>query len=163
ALPCDIAGNFFPAGDVDLFEFEAKKGDVWWVEVASERLGLATNPAVVVQYVDRAGGVERLIDVAEFNGIPSPVKVSSNGYSYDGPPYNAGSLDVLGKLEIKHDGLHRLQVLDLFGGTRSDPHNVYRLVVRKAAPDFALVGWGLHMELRNGDRNAVSKPLALRG
>src|SRR5262249_19009310 len=69
ALPCDIAGSFFPAGDVDLFEFEAKKGDVWWVEVASERLGLATNPAVVVQYVDRAGGVERLIDVAEFNGI----------------------------------------------------------------------------------------------
>lgn len=52
---------------------------------------------------------------------------------------------------------------DLFGGTRKDARNIYRLAVRKAAPDFALVAWGLHMELRNGDRNALSKPISLRG
>ena len=34
--------------------------------------------------------------------------------------------------------------------------------VRKAAPDFALTGWALHMTLRNGDRNALSKPIARR-
>lgn len=163
SLPCDIAGNFFPAADVDVFEFDAKKGDVWWVEVASERFGLPTDPSILVQHVSRTGDVEKLTDVAELSDIPSPVKVSSNGYAYDGPPYNAGSSDILGKLEIKEDGLHRLQLSDLFGGTRNDPRNIYRLVVRKAAPDFALVSWALHMELRNGDRNAVSKPLALRG
>jgi hypothetical protein len=37
------------------------------------------------------------------------------------------------------------------------------LIIRKAAPDFALVAWGMHMGLRNGDRNALSKPIALRG
>lgn len=163
SLPCDVAGSFFPAADVDVFEFEAKKGEVWWVEVASERFGLPTDPSILVQHVARTGDAEKLTDVAEFSDIPSPVKVSSNGYAYDGPPYNAGSADILGKLEIKEDGLHRLQITDLFGGTRSDPKNVYRLVIRKAAPDFAVVGWALHMELRNGDRNAVSKPLALRG
>ncbi len=163
SLPCDIAGSFFPAADVDVFEFEAKKGDVWWVEVASERFGLPTDPSILVQHVARTGDTEKLTDVAEFSDIPSPVKVSSNGYAYDGPPYNAGSADILGKLEIKEDGLHRLQISDLFGGTRNDPKNVYRLVIRKAAPDFAVVAWALHMELRNGDRNAVSKPLALRG
>lgn len=162
-LPCDLAGSFFPAADVDVFEFEAQKGEVWWVEVASERLGLPTDPAILVQQVRRAGDMDKVTDVAEFSDIPSPVKVSSNGYAYDGPPYNAGSADILGKLEIKEDGLYRLQLSDLFGGTRSDPRNVYRLVIRKAAPDFALVSWALHMELRNGDRNAVSKPLALRG
>lgn len=162
-LPCDIAGSFFPAADVDVFEFEAKKGDAWWVEVASERLGLPTDPAIVVQHVSGSGEAEKLTDVAEFSDIPSPVKVSSNGYAYDGPPYNAGSPDILGKLEIKQDGVHRLQISDLFGGTRSDARNVYRLVIRKAAPDFALVAWALHMELRNGDRNALSKPMALRG
>ncbi|MFM9068931.1 MAG: hypothetical protein ACKOUR_16610 [Planctomycetota bacterium] len=52
---------------------------------------------------------------------------------------------------------------DQFGGTRNDPRNIYRLVIRPAQPDFAVVGWALHMELRNGDRNALSKPLALRG
>ncbi len=163
ALPCDITGGFFPAADVDTFEFDAKKGDVWWVEVASERFGLPTDPSIVVQHVTREGDREKLTDVAELSDIASPVKVSSNGYSYDGPPYNAGSTDIIGKVEIKTDDLHRLQLRDLFGGTRNDPRNVYRLIVRKAQPDFAVVAWALHMNLRNGDRNALSKPIALRG
>ncbi len=162
-LPCDIAGSFYPAADVDTFEFMANKGDVWWVEVASERLGLPTDPAILVQHVRRDDAGEVLTDVAELTDIPSPVRPSSNGYAYDGPPYNGGSTDILAKLEIKEDGLHRLQLRDLFGGTRNDPRNVYRLIIRRAEPDFALVAWAMHMELRNGDRNALSKPLALRG
>ena len=50
-----------------------------------------------------------------------------------------------------------------FGGSRDAPDATYRLVVRRAEPEFALVCWPLHMELRNGDRAALSKPLALRG
>ncbi len=163
ALPCDIAGSFFPAADVDTFEFTATKGDVWWVEVASERLGRPTDPAILVQHVTDAGAEEKLADLAEFTDIAPPMKPSSNGYAYDGPPYDGGSADIIGRLEIKEDGVHRLQISDLFGGTRNDSRNVYRLIVRKAAPDFAVAAWGLHMELRNGDRNALSKPLALRG
>ncbi len=162
-LPCDIAGNFGKAADVDVFEFEAQKGEEWWVEVGSERFGLPTDPSVLVQHVVKSGDAETVTDVAEFTDIPSPMRVSSNGYAYDGPPYNAGSSDVLGKLVIKEDGLHRLQLSDSFGGTRNEPRNVYRLVIRKAAPDFAVVAWALHMELRNGDRAALSKPMALRG
>ena len=163
-VPCDIAGRFFPAADVDVYEFEAKKGEEWWIEVASERLGLPTDPAILVQRViSEKGSPEKLVDILELSDIPSPVKVSSNGYAYDGPPYNAGSSDILGKLSIKEDGLYRLQLTDLFGGTRNEPKHAYRLVIRRAAPDFALVAWALHMELRNGDRNALSKPLSLRG
>jgi hypothetical protein len=163
ALPCDLAGTFFPAADVDRFEFEAKKGEEWWIEIGSERFGHPTDPAALVQHVARTAEGEKLTDVAEFADIPSPVKVSSNGYAYDGPPYDAGTADVLGKLVVKEDGVHRLQITDLFGGTRNDARNVYRLVIRKAQPDFALVAWALHMELRNGDRAALSKPIALRG
>ncbi|NBR84328.1 MAG: serine protease [Proteobacteria bacterium] len=161
-LPCEITGRFFPAADVDTFEFNAKKGEVWWIEVASERLGLPTDPFVLVQRVEQDSDKEKLTDVAELNDIPPPMKPSSNGYSYDGPPYDGGSADVLGKLEIKEDGRYRLQLRDLFGGTRSDPANVYRLLIRPATPDFALAAWVVHFELRNGDRNAQSKPLALR-
>jgi hypothetical protein len=162
-LPCEITGQFFPAADVDTYEFAARKGETWWVEVVSERLGLRTNPFVLVQRVTKDGDQEKLSDVAEIDDIASPMKVSSNGYSYDGPPYDAGSADPLGKVEIKEDGTYRLQVRDLFGGTRSDPSHVYRLIVRKAAPDFALAAWAVHMTLRNGDRAALSKPIALRG
>ena len=161
-LPADIAGSFYPAADVDTYEFDAKAGESWWVEVASERFGLPTDPSVVVQQINTVDGEAKYTDIAELSDIPSPVKVSSNGYAYDGPPYNAGSSDVLGKFEIKTDGRYRLQLRDRFGGTRNDPKNRYRMVVRKAKPDFALVGWALHMMLRNGDRNALSKPIALR-
>ncbi len=162
-LPCDISGNFFPAADVDVFEFTATKGDIWWIEVASERLGHPTDPSILVQHVSGEGVEQKLTDVAEFTDIAPPMKPSSNGYAYDGPPYDGGSADIIGRLEIKDDGVHRLQLSDLFGGTRNDPRNEYRLIIRKASPDFAVAAWGLHMELRNGDRNALSKPLALRG
>jgi hypothetical protein len=163
SLPCDIAGNFYPSADVDTFEFSAKKGEVWWIEVASERLGRPTDPSIIVQHVTGEEPNEQLSDVVELSDIASPVKCSSNGYAYDGPPYNAGSSDILGKVEITEDGVYRLQLSDLFGGTRNDPRNEYRLIIRKAAPDFTLVAWALHMGLRNGDRSALSKPIALRG
>ncbi|HEV7281805.1 MAG TPA: serine protease [Pirellulaceae bacterium] len=166
SLPCDLSGTFFPAADVDVFEFVAKKGETWWVEVASERLGLPTDPSILVQRViggsAETGATETLVDVTELTDIPSPVKVSSNGYAYDGPPYDAGSSDILGKIDVPEDGRYRLQLLDLFGGTRTDARNRFRLVIRKATPDFAVVAWALHMELRNGDRNALSKPISLR-
>jgi hypothetical protein len=158
SLPCDLSSAFFPAADVDTYEFTAKKGETWWVEVASERLGLNTDPFVLVQQVKDG----KFTDVAELYDIAPPMKVTSNGYSYDGPPYDAGSPDVLGKFEVKEDGTYRLQVRDLFGGTRSDPHNGYRLLVRQAAPDFSLAAWAVHMTLRNGDRASLSKPMTLR-
>jgi len=162
ALPCDLSGRFYPAADVDAFEFSARKGEVWWVEIASERLGRPTDPAILVQHVTGEPGKEQLVDVVELLDIPSPVKPSSNGYAYDGPAYDGGSPDILGKISIPQDGVYRLQLTDLFGGTRKDLRNEYRMIIRKAAPDFALAAWSLHMELRNGDRNALSKPLALR-
>ncbi len=160
SLPCAIQGAFATAGDVDTYEFAAKKGHVWWVEVVSARLGLPTDPFVLVQKVTNG---EQLTDVAELNDIASPVKLSSNGYAYDGVPYDVGSPDALGKFEVKEDGVYRIQIRDLFGGTRSDSGNIYQLLIRKAAPDFSLTAWALHMELRNGDRANLSKPIALRG
>lgn len=84
-LPADITGSFFPAADVDVFEFTAKKGETWWVEVASERFGLNTDPSIVVQHITGSGDNETRTDVVELADIPSPIKVSSNAYSYDGP------------------------------------------------------------------------------
>lgn len=161
-LPCDIGGRFFPAADVDTFEFAATAGDIWWIEVASQRLGAPTAPAAAVVQVAAGEGGERLVDVLQLAEIAAPIKPSSNFYSYDGPPYNAGSPDLLGKLEIKETGTYRIALRDRFGGTRDEPRSDWRLVIRRAEPDFALAGWGLHMELRNGDRADLSKPLALR-
>ena len=69
-LPCDVAGRFFPAGDLDVFEFEAKKGEEWWVEVGSERLGHPTDPTVLVAELNRLEGVQN-VELNQPNGGPS--------------------------------------------------------------------------------------------
>jgi hypothetical protein len=162
-LPCAIRGAFATAGDVDTYEFEARKGEVWWLETVSARLGLPTDPFVLIQKINKGPKGDEPTDIAELNDIVSPVKLSSNGYAYDGVPYDVGSPDSLGKFEVKEDGIYRLQIRDLFGGTRSDPGNIYQLIIRKPSPDFSLTAWAMHMELRNGDRANLSKPIALRG
>ncbi len=161
-LPCQISGSFYPAADVDCYAFQAKKGEKWWIEIASHRMGAPTGPAAIVQQSVNVEGKVTWRDVLELKDIPSPMKVSSNHYAYDGPPYNGGSTDLIGMLSVPEDGLYRLQINDLFGGTRVNPACVYQLIIRPASPDFALTGWVKHVELRNGDRNALSKPLALR-
>ncbi|HAC91840.1 MAG TPA: hypothetical protein DCF63_14615 [Planctomycetaceae bacterium] len=161
-LPCQISGSFYPAADIDCFEFQAAKGQQWWIEVASHRLGVPTGPAGVVQRAvqNETGTIWQ--DVIALKDIASPMKVSTNFYAYDGPPYNGGSNDLLSMLEIPEDGLYRLQMNDLFGGTQDNPTHVYQLLLRPASFDFALTGWVKHIELLNGDRSALSKPLALR-
>jgi hypothetical protein len=163
-LPCDLSGSFAAATDLDIFEFQAVKGDVWWVEVASERLGLNTDPAVLVQRVVKTEQGETVTDVAELDDITAPMKMGTYlpASTYTGPAYQAGSPDVLGKFEVKEDGLYRLHVRDLNRDARSRTENQYRLVVRRAQPDFALVAWAAHQRLRQNDFGTLPKPLALR-
>lgn len=139
---------------------KVKYGGLRWLR---ERLGLSTDATVLVQHVSGDGESQKFTDVAEFSDIPSPVKISSNGYAYDGPPYDAGSADALGKLEIKENGLYRLQVADLFGGTRNYLRNVYRLVIRRAYRDFALRCMAAAHGTTKWGSKCVLKPIALRG
>lgn len=164
SLPCDISGSFTPADDADVFEFSAKKDDVWWVEVASERLGMNTDPFVLVQRVVTMDGKETVVDVAELDDIAHPIKPGTfiPASSYTGPPYRAGSSDVLGRITIPADGTYRLRLRDLLGGPGGDAGSVYRLVIRPATPDFALVAWAAHQRLRQNDFGTFSKPIALR-
>jgi hypothetical protein len=119
--PCEVAG-FFPGSDADYYMFDAKKGDVWWIEVISQRLDLPTNPFVLIQR-DTA-------DVQE-------------AYSADtnigGVRFNTSSNDPALRFEAKEDGKYRIKICDLFGHARNDPRNVYRLAIRKASPDFRLM------------------------
>ncbi|HZJ17658.1 MAG TPA: hypothetical protein VFD27_21575 [Chthoniobacteraceae bacterium] len=119
--PCEVVGQFFPAGDADSFSFDAKKGDAYWIEIISQRLGLATNPFLLVQR-DNA-------DLREDYG-----RAEDAG----GKRFSTGMDDPAWRFEVKEDGAYRIKIRDLFGGTRNDPRNVYRLVLRKEASDFRL-------------------------
>lgn len=132
-VPCDVAGQFYPAGDVDWYCFEAESGHAYCVEVFSHRLGLDTDPCLVVQKVTRdSAGQEQVTELAS-------VDDSANRAARIGGDFDASTDDPSYRLAVAESGTYRVMVRDQFGGTRSDPRAVYRLVIRAEQPDFRLV------------------------
>ena len=129
--PCEVAGQFYPAGDQDVFTFEAKKGDAYALEVFSQRLGLPTNPFLLVQRVTKnEKGEEQLADVLELDDVDTNI---------GGPEFNTATRDPAGRFEASQDGTYRITVKDLFNRAEASPSHVYRLSIRKESPDFRLV------------------------
>jgi hypothetical protein len=142
--PCEVAGQFFPAGDIDTFAFDAKKGDVWWIEVISQRLDLPTNPFLLIE---RDAAV-----VQESYGADTNI---------GGLRFNTATADPIVRFEAKEDGTYRLKLRDLFGTTRNDPRNVYRLAIRKDAPDFQLLAIAEPPPETKDDRSATPRAASL--
>ena len=130
-LPCEVVGQFYPAGDRDSFVFDAKKGDVYWIELYSHRLGLPTSPFALLQRITKNDkGDEKTSDVHELYASDSNI---------GGPEFNTASRDPAWRFEATEDGTYRLQVRDLFNHEESDPRFIYRLSLHKEEPDFRLL------------------------
>ena len=130
-LPLEVRGRFGPARDVDAFSFEAKKGEEWWVECVSSRLGLPTHPRVVIERVTKsADGAE------SFN---TAVELADSPWFSGDPDFDGLHFDPIGKFAPKEDGTYRLTVRDLNNHTEGGPARSYALSIRKPDPDFALV------------------------
>ena len=146
SLPCDISGQFHPARDRDYYTFEAKKGEVYRVEVVSHRLGLPTDPQVVIQKVNKAAdGKVTLSDV---------LTLGDSDRNFGGVDFDTFHRDDDARLEIKADGTYRIMARDLFNGVKADPRRVYRLILRKEAPDYLLVAHPVSRKAK-GDRRDV--------
>lgn len=131
SLPANLAGQFATPNDRDWFAFDAKKGDSFWLEVTSHRLGLPTAPHVVIQKaVKNEKGEETFTDVQELTE-----SVANAG----GPEFNTAHRDPVGRFDVKEDGSYRLGIRDLFGRTVASPRHTYLLTLRKETPDFRLV------------------------
>lgn len=152
SLPCEIAGQFYPAADNDLFVFDAKKGEIYWVEVFSNRIGVPASPFVVIQR-----------DAPD----PKDVKDIKEVYSADTDPggkrFIALNYDPSYRFEVKEDGGYRVQVRDLFGGARSNPAITYRLSIRKEVPDFRLAALAELPSAKKDDTAAAPRGTLLRG
>ncbi|MFM7072947.1 MAG: PPC domain-containing protein, partial [Planctomycetota bacterium] len=129
-VPCEVAGQFYPRRDADWLQFDAKKGDVFMMEVVSHRLGLESDPLLVVKKVGKNDkGEETMADVANVDD-PQDRNTRIGGdfdTSTDDPSY---------KFTATEDATYRVMVRDQFGDSRLDPRNVYRLIIRKDEPTF---------------------------
>ena len=129
--PCEIVGRLYPSGHRAVFDFEAKKGSVYRIEVLCQRLGLAADPFLLIGRVtkDRAGR-EQLASVQE---------VYANEIDLAGPDFPTKTRDPSVRFQANEDGIFRVQLRDLFNESRADPAMAYRLAIRPEQPGFRLV------------------------
>jgi len=146
SVPCDFAGQFYPASDVDWVEFEARQGEVYRIDVISHRLGLESDPVLLLQKVTRAAdGQETVSDVASVDdpGDRNARIGSDFDTSTDDPSY---------RFVAPQDATYRIMLRDQFGDSREDARYVYRLIIRPEEPDFRLVA--IPQSIRPGNPNA---------
>lgn len=129
-VPCEVAGQFYPQRDQDWFTFDAKQSEVIILEVLSHRLGVPTNPALVVQRVTKNDKGEELMTlVARVDDVGN----RDGGYEFDNR-----SNDPVFRLVAPEDGTYRVLVQDSLSRLRNDPRLVYRFALRRPQPDFRL-------------------------
>ena len=133
-VPCEFVGKFFPSADKDRIRFTAKKGDVYRIEVVSERLGRPSHAFLLLeQLTKKADGNETAREIGK-----SLETVSTLGGQF----FDVSTRDPSLRFEASADGDYRILVYDLFNSS-PDPLNVYRLSIRKEAPDFRLAAYGM--------------------
>ena len=129
--PCEFSGLFPKRGELNGVSFEAKKGDVFWLDLWGERLGQICDPFALLQRVTKNDkGEVQYGDLQEFNDGDNNV---------GGREFNTTTRDPAGRLEIKEDGTYRVLVRDLFNTGPTSPRHPYRLSLRRETPDFRLV------------------------
>ncbi len=158
--PCEIVGQFNPRGDQDWFAFDAKKGEVYWIEVYSQRLGLPTDPYLLVQRAVKGGdGKETYNDVAD-DDDPRPNPKHDRFETH----YSALGNDPVLRFVAPDDGSYRLLVRDMYYESRGNPGYVYRLSVRRNQPDFRLTAViESPVEPQNGNRTQLWSPVIHKG
>jgi hypothetical protein len=130
-LPCEVMGKFYPQRDRDWFQFEAKKDESISVDLISQRMGLPTNPSLLVQRVTPAEGEK-------------PEQVQQLAYVYESLQLDGGSEfdtrhhDASFRFTAPTDGIYRVMVRDAHADIDADPRRMYRLVVTNGGGDFRL-------------------------
>lgn len=133
ALPAEVHGKF----DTDWFAFQAEGGKALWLEVVADREGHTSDPVLILYKITRdPQGQEQSKQVLELDDqadLPAP------------PRWLLGSRDPAAQFVPDETATYRLRVFDRFASRRS-----YRLIVRAAVPDFAVIA--LPESLANEDK-----------
>jgi len=128
-IPCEFVGQFYPRFDEDWVTFDADYGEVYWIEVFSERLGSPTDPYLILQQVKKEGDKETVKELQRIDDLPG---------NLGGDRYNTSTNDPGVFFPIPEKGTYRILVHDAHS-SRDDPRFVYRLSIRRQNPDFRLV------------------------
>jgi len=122
-LPCEIAGRIDKMRDRDWYKFTAKKGEVYVIEVLSDRLGAPTD--MYIQLKNEKNNINQ--------GDDDATTLSPKGFytpSRDPAPI---------QFTVPEDGTYFLLVGSHMGDVMSGVNHVYRVRITPPQPDFRLV------------------------
>jgi hypothetical protein len=150
-LPAEIAGRFDQTRDHDTFQFRAKAGTTYWLDVTSDQLGAPTDSVLFVE---------------KLNAGKAPTKVTEND---DRPSYfsrdnfdatNLDTTDSLLSFTADANADYRVSIFNRFAAGGSE--HLYRLAIREATPDFDLFSL-YERPLANGRAGWPASPILRRG
>jgi hypothetical protein len=129
--PVEITGQFQSKGDVDLYQFDAKAAEVYWVEVFGQRSGSPADPVLIIDQVKKNDkGEETLTRVTAQDDTATNIGATLFNTTTDDPVF---------RLAVAADATYRVTLRDRAIESHGDPSFVYRLSIRKETPDFRLV------------------------
>lgn len=148
-LPCEFVGQFYPRGDRDVVFFDAKKGQVYWIELLSSRLGLPTDAHMLIEKITTNEQTEQQVSlVAEVDDDGQSLDANSHHVYFD---FNRS--DPRYKLTADADATYRVTIKDLYGNVNNDPRYVYRLLIRPEHHDFGLLAYDVPL---TGNKDQVT-------
>jgi hypothetical protein len=122
-VPCEIAGRIEKRHDRDWYAFSAKKGDVFNIEVLSDRLGAPTSMYFVLRNPVNSQDIYESPDHAE---VVSPKFFTR---TEDPLPY---------RFVVPADGKYLLLVSSRLADVLAGPRHLYRVRIAPDQPDYRL-------------------------
>lgn len=155
-VPVEVGGQFGQVADSDRFRFEAKAGDVYYIEVAAERLGTIADPYMIVNQITKpAEGPEQVKRLTAQDDVATNLLANVFETRTDDPAF---------RLQVPADGIYEVILRDRYWEARGHPMLHYMLSIRPETPDFRVVavpaaptaGATWPTGLRQGDQFPIS-------
>ncbi|MBT4693847.1 MAG: hypothetical protein HOB73_10930 [Planctomycetaceae bacterium] len=152
-VPCVVSGQFYPARDVDWFEFKATKGQIYIIEVVSHRRGLSVDAIMLVQKVVTAE--DGKVTISTVASVDDP----SNRNGGIGQEFDATTDDPIYRFSAPEDATYRIRVTDQFSRSRNDPRLQYELRIRPEKPELILIADLKQIKTANANEIKVFSPV----
>jgi hypothetical protein len=123
-LPCEIAGRIEKKRDRDWYSFTAKKGDVYNIEVISDRIGAPTDMYFVLRNPATKSDI---------------IEVDENQDTFSLKFFARTDDPAVYRFTVPADGQYQLLVASRLGDTVADTRHLYRVRITPDHPDFRLV------------------------
>jgi hypothetical protein len=123
AVPADLSGRLEAADEQDWFAFEARRGEVFWLEGYAERLGAPVDLELFVFDAE----ARELLHLADQPRNPL------------GTRFPIDTTDPAGRFTAPRDGSYYLVASNAIGGGSADDRRRYAISFRREEADFRLV------------------------